>query len=247
MAPDSTRNRPPSRKIETTAERDITAVGTHRDDVPPIGTQISLLAAEAPEAPAVTCDGRTPDPRATESISNRLARVYADRGAPGRLCDRRTTQLHRMGAGRRRGVETGRDPQPLSARLPDAEYAALLDLARRALLVGRPDPRGLVPSLPGDLDPGDVPDGPLPEAVSPALKSMAGGGAGATEADRGGHRQPVRRGGGDRHHGGGARPTPVDPGAAEPQHRLHLGDDGPGHRPAPKADATVRRPRVPAG
>ena len=27
------------------AERDITAVGTHRDDVPPIGTQISLLAA----------------------------------------------------------------------------------------------------------------------------------------------------------------------------------------------------------
>ena len=41
------------------AERDITAVGTHRDDVPPIGTQISLLAAEAPEAPAVTCDGRT--------------------------------------------------------------------------------------------------------------------------------------------------------------------------------------------
>ncbi len=36
----------------------------------------------------------------------------------------------------------GATPQPLSARLPDAELEALLDLRTQALIVGRDDPRG---------------------------------------------------------------------------------------------------------
>ena len=148
------------------------------EPVPPIGTQMGRLAAEAPDAPAVTCDGRTLTRGQLESTTNRLARAYADRGV--RQGDYVTIALPNSIEWVQAVVavwKLGAIPQPLSARLPDPEYAALLDLRERALLVGRPDPRGLVPSVPGDLDPGDVPDGPLPEAVSPALKSMASGGS----------------------------------------------------------------------
>ena len=66
----------------------------------------------------------------------------------------------------------------LSARLPDAELSAILELKPRALLVGRPDPRGLVPSVAADFSPAaDLSDAPLPEAVSPVWKSMTSGGS----------------------------------------------------------------------
>ena len=80
----------------------------------------------------------------------------------GRLRHHCAAQLDRVGA--EAVVATwklGAVPQPLSARLPDAEYGHLLDLRERALLVGRPDPRGTVPSVPGDWDPGDVSRCPL--------------------------------------------------------------------------------------
>jgi bile acid-coenzyme A ligase len=72
----------------------------------------------------------------------------------------------------------GAIPQPLSPRLPDAEFEGLLDLKPRALLVGRPDPRGVVPSVAADFTGSPaLSDGPLPEAVSPAWKSIASGGS----------------------------------------------------------------------
>lgn len=72
----------------------------------------------------------------------------------------------------------GAIPQPLSPRLPDAEYAGLLDLKPRALLVGRADPRGAVPSAPAEFaGRPELSDEPLPEAVSPSWKSMASGGS----------------------------------------------------------------------
>ena len=72
----------------------------------------------------------------------------------------------------------GAVPQPLSARLPDVELAALLQLRPPALLVGRDDPNGVTVSVAGDFTPGrEVSDAPLPEAVSPVWKSMASGGS----------------------------------------------------------------------
>lgn len=153
-------------------------------DIPPIGTQMSRLAAEAPDAPAVSHGtahgpGRTVTRGELESVTNRLARAYADLGV--RHGDYVTIALPNSIEWVQAVVATwklGAIPQPLSARLPDAEYGHLLDLRERALLVGRPDPRGLVPSVPGDFDPGPaVSDAPLPEAVSPSLKSMASGGS----------------------------------------------------------------------
>ena len=146
-------------------------------EVPAIGTQMSLLAVESPDAPAVSHGGRTITRGELDSLTNRLARAYADLGV--RQGDYVTIALPNSIEWVAATVATwklGAIPQPLSARLPDHEYVGLLGLRERALLVGRPDPRGLVPSVPGDLDPG-VSDAPLPEAVSPSLKSMASGGS----------------------------------------------------------------------
>lgn len=149
------------------------------EPVPPIGTQISRLAAEEPDHPAVTCDGCTLTRGQLESRSNRLARAYAALGV--RQGDYVTIALPNSidwVAATVAVWKLGAIPQPLSARLPDAEYADLLDLRPRALLVGRPDPRGLVSAVPGDVEPGpECSDAPLPEAVSPSLKSMASGGS----------------------------------------------------------------------
>lgn len=143
-----------------------------------IGTQMSMLATEAPDNPAVTHNGRTLTRGQLESTTNRLARGYAELGV--RQGDYVTIALPNSIEWVQAVVavwKLGAVPQPLSARLPDAEYADLLDLRERALLVGRPDPRGVVRAVPGDFDPGDVSDAPLPEVVSPSLKSMASGGS----------------------------------------------------------------------
>ena len=149
-----------------------------KPEVPAIGTQMSALAAADPDAPAVSHGGRTITRGQLDSITNRLARAYAELGV--HQGDYVTIALPNSIEWVQAVVATwklGAIPQPLSSRLPDAEYSHLLDLRERALLVGRADPRGKVPSVPGDFDPGDVSDAPLPEAISPSLKSMASGGS----------------------------------------------------------------------
>jgi bile acid-coenzyme A ligase len=140
---------------------------------------MSQLAAEAPERPVVSCDGRTITRGQLESTSNRLARAYAELGVkqgdyvtiavPNSIeWVQATVAVWKLGA----------IPQPLSPRLPDAEFEGLLDLTPRALLVGRADPRGLVPSVAADfIGSPELSDDPLPEAVSPVWKSMASGGS----------------------------------------------------------------------
>ena len=150
-----------------------------RDGIPPIGTKLSQLAAEAPDQPAVSCDGRTVTRGELDSTSNRLARAYAELGVgqgdyvtiavPNSIeWVQATIAVWKLGA----------IPQPLSPRLPDSEFEGLLDLKPRALLVGRADPRGVVPSVEADYTGSpELSDAPLPEAVSPAWKSMASGGS----------------------------------------------------------------------
>ena len=62
---------------------------TQGEAVPPIGTQISALAALAPDEPAVTCDGHTLTRVELDRSTNRLARAYAERGVTDE-------QLHTM-------------------------------------------------------------------------------------------------------------------------------------------------------
>ena len=149
------------------------------DELAPLGTRLSRLAAEAPDEPAVTCDGRTITRRELDSVSNRLARAYAELGVG--QGDYVTIALPNSIEWVQACVavwKLGAVPQPLSPRLPDAEFEGLLDLRPRALLVGRADPRGAVPSVPGDFTGStELSDVPLPEAVSPTWKSMASGGS----------------------------------------------------------------------
>jgi bile acid-coenzyme A ligase len=125
------------------------------EPVAPIGSQFSALAARAPDAPAVTCGGRTVTRAELESSTNRLARAYAEHGVG--VGDYVTVMLPNSIEWVQAVVATwklGAIPQPLSPRLPQAEIEGLLDLHPRALLVGRSDARGAIASV----APGFTPD-----------------------------------------------------------------------------------------
>jgi bile acid-coenzyme A ligase len=147
--------------------------------VPPIGTQFSRLAEIAPDEPAVTCKGRTLTRAELDTSTNRLARAYAELGV--RQGDYVTIVMPNSVEWVQAVLATwklGAIPQPLSAHLPDAELAALLELRPPTLLVGRDDPNGKSRSVAADYAPdATLSDAALPEAVSPVWKSMASGGS----------------------------------------------------------------------
>ena len=156
-------------------------------DILPIGTQVSRLAAMAPDNPAITCAGRTITRGELDASTNRLARAYAELGVGHG--DYLTIALPNSIEFLQAAIaawKLGAVPQPLPTRLPDAEFEGILGLRPRALLVGRADPRGEIPSVPADFTPdAALSDAALPEAVSPSWKAMASGGStGRPEADR---------------------------------------------------------------
>ncbi len=68
---------------------------------PPIGTQVSALAAHAPDAPAVTCDGVTVTRAELDATTNRLARAFASLGVGRRrLRDDRAARTRSTGCTR---------------------------------------------------------------------------------------------------------------------------------------------------
>jgi bile acid-coenzyme A ligase len=150
---------------------------TQSEPVPPIGTQISALAALAPDEPAVTCDGVTISRDELDRSTNRLARAYAERGVG--VGDYVTMVLPNSIEWIQAAVacwKLGAVPQPLSARLPDVELQGLLDLRPPALLVGREHPE--ISSVPAGFSPSPtLSDAALPEAVSPVWKAMGSGGS----------------------------------------------------------------------
>ena len=217
--------------------------------VPPISTQFSLSAQAAPDEPAVTCEGRTVTRGELDASTNRLARAYADLGV--RQGDYVTIVLPNSIEWFQATLaawKLGAVPQPLSARMPDAELEGLLELKPRALLVGRNDPRGGTPSVSGDFMPDStVSDAPLPEAVSPSWKALGSGGSTG--------RPKLIEAGGDARFpavfaglGMGALEGDAQlvAGSAQPQHRHDHRDNRAVDATAPRADAAVRRRRVPA-
>jgi acyl-CoA synthetase (AMP-forming)/AMP-acid ligase II len=147
--------------------------------VPPISTQVSRLAQLAPDEPAVTCEGRTLTRGELDASTNRLARAYAELGVG--VGDYVTIVLPNSIEWIQAIIacwKLGAVPQPMSARLPAAEFIGILDLKPRALIVGREDPRGEVGSVVADFVPDEaLSDAPLPEAVSPVWKAMTSGGS----------------------------------------------------------------------
>ena len=147
--------------------------------VAPISTQISLIAQGFPDAPAITCAGRTVTWAELDADTNRRARAFAERGVG--VGDYVTIVLPNSIEFLQSAIacwKLGAVPQPLPPRMPDIEFEGILDLRPRALIVGRDDPRGQIPSLAAGFEPSpQFSADPLPEAVSPAWKCMASGGS----------------------------------------------------------------------
>lgn len=147
------------------------------EDHIPVGTGFDRLAARDPEAIAL----HTPDGTVTRAelaaASNRAAREFAALGAGQ---DSLVTIGLGNGAAFYAAVlgawKLGAVPQPVSAKLPAAELAALVEIADPPLVVG------LVaadrPWLPATWTPDPtLPADPLPPALPPSWKAPTSGGS----------------------------------------------------------------------
>lgn len=146
----------------------------------PIGTALTALAVEAPDAAALTVGDRTITRGELDARSNQLARAFAAEGAA--LGDLVTIVLPNSVEFVLAAVacwKIGAVPQPVSSRLPGRELEAIVELADSALVVGAvpeavpgrhswPAGRRADPSLSSE---------PLPPAVSPTWKAPTSGGS----------------------------------------------------------------------
>ncbi|MFC4048787.1 AMP-binding protein [Actinomadura syzygii] len=134
--------------------------------VVPLGQILTDLALADPDRPIVTCGNETATRAGLEARANRLARTYRSRGVgPG---DFVTVGLPN-GIGFYAVVfalwKLGAVPQLISPRLPDAERAAIIDLAKPVLVVTEEAP-----------DPG-LSDAYVEPRVGPSWKAPTSGGS----------------------------------------------------------------------
>lgn len=132
----------------------------------PLGQILSDLARAAPERPLVTCGDQTVTRAELESRANRLARTYRRRGV--REGDFVTVAVPN-GIGFYAVMfalwKLGAVPQPISARLPERERAAIIALAAPRLVVTEEA-----------ADP-DLSDAYLEPRVGPSWKAPTSGGS----------------------------------------------------------------------
>ena len=145
-----------------------------------MGAAIRHFAAEDPQRPAITFEGRTISRGELDAASNRLARAYASLGVG---------QDAVVTIALPNGIEhylaavacwkLGATPQPVSARLPARERNAIVELANPVLVVGvEPGTHGARCCLPAGFEPGAEHGAePLPDAVAGAWKAPTSGGS----------------------------------------------------------------------
>ncbi len=148
--------------------------------------RLADLAAAAPDRPAVVCAGRSISRGDLERAGNRLARDLAARGVGHG--DFVTVALPNSIDWYVAYVaiwKLGAIPQPVSAKLPARELAAIVELASPKVVFGvesGSEMASLLPDsvqcLPKGYSPSnDHSDDPLPDAVSPAWKAPTSGGS----------------------------------------------------------------------
>ncbi len=142
--------------------------------------RLTALAEADPNRRAITCGDRYLTRAQLESAANRLARDLAAGGA--RLGDMVTIALPNSTdwyIAVAACWKVGAIPQPVSARLPERELSAILELADPSVVIGVP--AEMAPGrrvLPTGYQPGaDVADYPLPDVTSPAWKAPTSGGS----------------------------------------------------------------------
>jgi bile acid-coenzyme A ligase len=142
--------------------------------------RLTSLAEQDPDRPAITCGDRSITRSQIEAAANRLARDLLEGGA---------TEGDMITVALPNSVEwfiafaacwkIGAVPQPVSARLPERELRAILELADPSVVIGVPetlaDGRRSLPI--GYRPDPDLPDDPLPDVTSSAWKAPTSGGS----------------------------------------------------------------------
>ena len=144
------------------------------------GRAIRWLAEQDPERPAILHDGAVLSRRELDSRANRLARVFQERGVEeGDLVTIALPNGPDFLVSALAAWKLGATPQPISAKLPERERRAIVELAQPALVVGvaagdYPD----LASLPlGFAPPAGVSDAPLPDVVPRHARCVTSGGS----------------------------------------------------------------------
>src|SRR5262245_9027411 len=141
--------------------------------------RIQQLAAEKPDALAVTCAETALSWGDLHRRSNRVARALAVRGV--KLGDLVTIGLPNSTGFIEAAVacwKLGATPQPISSRLPAAEIKGVVDLADSPVVIGKPDLAVDRPRLDiDDLLAASADESDLPDAVSPSWKAPTSGGS----------------------------------------------------------------------
>ena len=140
--------------------------------------RLTDLAHAAPDRIALTCGAEQVTRAEFDSRANRLARDLASRGVGvGDMVTIALPNSVEWFVAVAAAWKIGAVPQPVSARLPDRELAAIVELADPKVVFGvEPDKFADRTCLPaGYVAPADIDDGPLPDAVSPAWKAPTSG------------------------------------------------------------------------
>lgn len=148
--------------------------------------RLSNLADAKPDRPAIVCSGRSVSRSELERAGNRLARDLAARGVGHG--DFVTVALPNSIDWFIAYVaiwKLGATPQPVSAKLPPRELAAIVELASPKVVFGVEPGSEMSAMLPegvhcipkGYLPPQELSDAPLPDATSPAWKAPTSGGS----------------------------------------------------------------------
>lgn len=146
--------------------------------------RLRALADERPDAAAVTCSGITLSRSELDSRSTRLARELQSHGVElGSFVTVAVPNSVDWFVAYCACWKLGAIPQPVSAKLPGRELAAIVDLAGSRVVIGAPDSAfeqldDSIVHLPlGHEPPAEFTSDPLPDAVSPAWKAPTSGGS----------------------------------------------------------------------
>ena len=146
----------------------------------PISQLMSYWAERAPDKLAVTHDDQSITRAEFDARSNRLARAYAEMGV--KPDDFVTIGLPNSIAFFESVFavwKLGATPQPVSARLPEGERDAILEIAKPSLIVGfEAHEGGSTPTVPVGFEPdATLSDQALPERTARSFKAMTSGGS----------------------------------------------------------------------
>ena len=144
-----------------------------------LGARISQIAAEKPDAPAITDDTHTLTWRAFDRRTNQIARGLARAGV--KFGDVVSIALPN-GSGFLEAAfglwKAGATPQMLSWRLPQVEADAVMDLAETPILISNGSVEGARPRYDVDqLVALGEDDSPLPDVTAPVYKAATSGGS----------------------------------------------------------------------